>query len=227
MLQVISQHIQQIHDLRLIVDQRQHDHTKSILQLCMLVQLIQNNIGIGILTKLNDNADTFTVGFITDIRDTIDLFQFYQLGNLDDQIGLVDHVRQLSSNDLTLAVWKCLNIGHCTDSDLTTTGTIGFFTASGTQDQSSGRKIGSFYNGKNLINRCISVFFHTIINNFYDSLYHFTEIVRRNISSHTYGNTGSTVDQQIRITTGQYYRLFFGIIKVRYEIYGILADICQ
>ena len=28
MFQVISQHIQQIHDLRLIVDQRQHDHTK-------------------------------------------------------------------------------------------------------------------------------------------------------------------------------------------------------
>ena len=72
MLQVISQHIQQIHNFRLIVDQRQHYHTKSILQLCMLVQLIQNNIGIGILTKLNDHADTFTVGFITDICDTID-----------------------------------------------------------------------------------------------------------------------------------------------------------
>ena len=51
--------------------------------------------------------------------------------------------------------------------------------------------------------------------------------MRRNISSHTYGNTCSTVDQQIRITTGQYYRLFFGIIKVRYEIYGIFTDICQ
>ena len=48
-----DRHIQQIHNFRLIVDQRQHDHTKSILQLCMLVQLIQNNIGIGILTKLD------------------------------------------------------------------------------------------------------------------------------------------------------------------------------
>ena len=72
MLQVISQHIQQIHDLRLIVDQRQHDHTKSILQLCMLVQLIQNNIGIGILTKFDNYADTFTVRLISDICDTVD-----------------------------------------------------------------------------------------------------------------------------------------------------------
>ena len=104
MFQVISQHIQQIHDLRLIVDQRQHDHTKSILKLCMLVQLIQNNIGIGILTKLNNHADTFTVGFITDICDTVDLFQFYQLSNLDDQIGLIDHIWQFGGNDLALTV---------------------------------------------------------------------------------------------------------------------------
>ena len=71
MLQIISQHIQQIHDLRLIVDQCQHDHTKSILQLCMLVQLIQNYIGIGILTKFDNYADTFTVRLISDICDTI------------------------------------------------------------------------------------------------------------------------------------------------------------
>ena len=194
MFQVISQHIQQIHDLRLIVDQRQHDHTKSILKLCMLVQLIQNNIGIGILTKLNNHADTFTVGFITDICDTVDLFQFYQLSNLDDQIGLIDHIWQFGGNDLALTVGQGLDIGHCTYSDLTTAGTVSFLTASGTQNQSSGRKIGSFHNGKNLIDRSISVFFYTIINNFNNSLYHFTKVVRWNIGSHTYGNTGSTVD---------------------------------
>ena len=71
-LQIISQHIQQIHDFRLIVDQRQHDHTESILQLCMLVQLIQNYIGIGILTKFDNYADTFTVRLISDICDTVD-----------------------------------------------------------------------------------------------------------------------------------------------------------
>ena len=40
MLQIIIEHLQNIHYLWLVIDQSQHDHAKCILKLCMFVQLI-------------------------------------------------------------------------------------------------------------------------------------------------------------------------------------------
>ena len=39
-LQIIRQHLQEVHDFRLIVYQCKHDHTKGILHLGMFVQLV-------------------------------------------------------------------------------------------------------------------------------------------------------------------------------------------
>ena len=37
MTQVVLQHLKKIHNLRLIINERQHDHTKCILKLCMFI----------------------------------------------------------------------------------------------------------------------------------------------------------------------------------------------
>ena len=40
MQNIVFQHIQEIQNLWLLVDQRQHDHSKGILKLGMLIQLV-------------------------------------------------------------------------------------------------------------------------------------------------------------------------------------------
>ena len=40
MFQIIGKHLQKIEDLRLIVDQSQHDHTKAVLQLGVFIKLV-------------------------------------------------------------------------------------------------------------------------------------------------------------------------------------------
>ena len=40
MFQIMVQDFQKAHNLRLIIDQGKHDHTKGILKLCMLVKLV-------------------------------------------------------------------------------------------------------------------------------------------------------------------------------------------
>ena len=92
--QIISQHIQKVHHLWLVIYQSQHDHSEGILQLGMFVQLVQNHIGIGIPAQFNHHPNAFPVGFVPDIYDPIHFLQLYQFRDLYNQIGLVHHIGQ-------------------------------------------------------------------------------------------------------------------------------------
>ena len=74
MSDIVRQHVKKIHDLRFIIHQRQHDNAEGILKLCMLVQLIQDHVGIGILAQFYHDTHTFTVRLIPKVRDTVNLF---------------------------------------------------------------------------------------------------------------------------------------------------------
>ena len=227
MSQIVFQHFFEIHNLRFIVDKSQHDHTECILQLCMLIQLIQNDIGIGIFSQINTDTHAFTAGMIVQSGNTVNLFIPDKLCNLFDQPCLIYHVRKFRNNDLALSVRQSLNIGYGTNSYFATACSVRFFYTSSSEDRCTCREIGTLYDIQNFLYFCISVFFNAVIDNFYHSINNLTKIVRRNIGSHTYSNTGGTVYQKIGITGRQYRRLFFCFIKVWLEIYGIFIDIRQ
>ena len=60
MFQIMVQDFQKAHNLRLIIDQCKHDHTKCILKLCMLVKLVQNDIRVHISSQFDADTHTFT-----------------------------------------------------------------------------------------------------------------------------------------------------------------------
>ena len=64
MLQVVVQHIQKIHYPWHVIHQRQHDHAEGILQLGVLVQLVQKNIGVHVFTKLDHHPHAFPAGLV-------------------------------------------------------------------------------------------------------------------------------------------------------------------
>ena len=79
--------------------QTQHDNAKSILQLCMLVQLIQNYIGIGIFAKIDTDTHTFTAGMVIQVCDSIDFLVSYKLSDLFDQAGFIYKVRKFCNDN--------------------------------------------------------------------------------------------------------------------------------
>ena len=99
MLQIILQHLFQIQDLRLhasmIRNKGKHDHAKSILQLCMLIEQVQDNVRIGILTEINTDTHSFTAGMIVQVCDTIDFFIADKLCNLGNKTSFIYEVRKL------------------------------------------------------------------------------------------------------------------------------------
>ena len=96
MCKIIFKHFRERQYLRLKASihcyQTQHDHTKGILKLCMLVQLIQNYIRIGIFTKIDTDTHTFTAGMVIQVCDSIDFLVSYKLGNLFDQTCLINKI---------------------------------------------------------------------------------------------------------------------------------------
>ena len=145
MKEVIPQHILQIQHPRLIIDQCQHNNTKGILQLRVLVQLIQYYVGVHITPKLNADTHSFTVGFVSEIRDSVNLLILYQFSNLLNETRLIYHIWKLRHHDTVLSILHGLDIRDSPNPDLAPSGAIRFFNPGRSEDHSSGWKIRSLH----------------------------------------------------------------------------------
>jgi len=96
MCKIIFKHFRKCQYLRLKASvyshQTQHDHTKGILKLCMLVQLIQDYIGIGIFAKVNTDTHALTAGMVIQVCDSVDFLVSYKLSDLFDQTGFINKI---------------------------------------------------------------------------------------------------------------------------------------
>ena len=58
----------------------------------MLVQLIQDYIGIGIFAKVDTDTHALTTGMVIQVCDSVDFLVSYKLGNLLDQAGFINKI---------------------------------------------------------------------------------------------------------------------------------------
>ena len=99
MLQKILQHLLEIQESRLVIYQRHHIHTKVILQLRALVEVIQHDLRHFTALKLNHYTHTGFIGLIPQIRNAFNLFLIHQLGNAFKQVFLIYLIWQLVDDD--------------------------------------------------------------------------------------------------------------------------------
>ena len=150
-----------------------------------------------------------------------------QVGNLFNQLCLVDHVRKFRYHDLGLAVWKGFNIGHSADPDLSPARAVCFLRPPGSQDHAAGGKIRRLDDLHHFFNIGIPIFQNPVIYDLYHSVHHFPQVVGRDVGGHSYGDARSTVNQQVGIAGGQDNRFFFRFIEVWLEVHRIFIDIRQ
>ena len=99
MLQKILQHLLEVQEARLVIYQRHHIHTKVVLKLGALVQIIQYYFRDFTALKLNHYTHTGFIGLIPQIRNAFNLFLIHQLGNAFKQVFLIYLIRQLIDDD--------------------------------------------------------------------------------------------------------------------------------
>ena len=87
-------------------------------------------------------------------------------------------------------------------------------------DRCAGRKIRSFDDPDKIINVAVR-----LINQPYTGIDRFTKIMRRNRGCHSNGDTVRSVDQEVRNSGWEYYRLLLLTVVVVHKIDGVLFDV--
>ena len=101
MLQVLVDDLPQGKDLRLllVVHQRQHDDTEAGLQSRLLEQIVQHDLGVGVLFQLDDHTHTVAVGLISEVGNAVQALVLHLLGDVLDELALVDLIGKLGDDD--------------------------------------------------------------------------------------------------------------------------------
>ena len=228
MSDVVCQRIHQVDGLRLetslgIRNECEHVRAERILDLGVLIELIENDVRIGITAELDD--DTYllvTVGLIADIGDTFDLLLLNEFGDTLDETGLIDHVRQIMHDDSCTAVAHDFDISMGTDNDTALTCSVCIGDTAASEDHTACREVRSFYHGHKIVNGGFR-----IIQEHDDTVNDLAHIVRRDVGRHTYGDTDGTVYQKVRETRRKSDRLYVVLVEVRAEINGTLVDVAH
>ena len=113
-----------------------------------------------------------------------------------------------------------LYFGACTDEYASTPCLVSVLDPLVAVDSAPGGEIGSFYIVHQLRYRQIGV-----IDERDRSIDSLCKVVWRHIGGHTYGYTGSSVDEQIGETSGKHHRLATLVVIVRLEIHRLRVDI--
>ena len=98
-VEVVDEHAAQRQGLRLAVDQREHVHVERELHRRVLEQVVQDLVRVGVALELDVDAHPVAVGLVAQVADALDPLVLDQLGDLLEQAGLVDLVRELGDDD--------------------------------------------------------------------------------------------------------------------------------
>ncbi len=140
-------HVLEQHHLRLAVIERHHVAGEIRLQRRVPEQLVQNDIGIGVVFKLDDDAHAVTVGFVTDFVNVLNNLFPADFAEPFQQFALADLIRNFVNDD-RFALADFLNRGLGTHDDRTVAGVVG---AADSHDADNLRACGEIRAGDDLV----------------------------------------------------------------------------
>ena len=224
---VVVQHLLQVQDFRLSVDQGEHDDAEGVGKLGVLIELVQHHIRVYVFPEFDGNPHALAAGLIGQGRDAVQLLVLHEVRNTFNQAGLVDSVRELRDDNPMLAVGHGLNIRDGPDLDLASARRIGFRNAPGAENLAARGEVGSLDDFHEFGQLCFAAFAHLVIDYFHDCIDGLPQIVGRDVRRHADRNAGGAVDQQVREAGGQHYGLLLGSVEVGREVYGVLHQVLQ
>ncbi|MNI21319.1 hypothetical protein D3C73_748370 [compost metagenome] len=223
MLQEVIDHLLQVEQAGLAIDQRHQVHPEGVLQLRVLVQVVQHNLGHLAALELDDQAHAVLVGLVANIGDTFDLLVVDELGNAFLQRLLVDLVgNRVDDDGLAVALFHVFEVRLGAHDDAAATRAIAFAHAGHAIDDAARGEVRRRDDLDEFIDRA-----GRIAQAIQAAVDHFLQVVRRNIGGHAHGNTRTAVDQQVGQARRQQQRFLFATVVVGAEVHRFLVDVGQ
>ena len=224
MRQKTLEHLAQIQQARLAVDQGDHVHAERVLQLGRLVQIIKHNLGDFAALELNDDTHPGLIGFVPDVADPLDFLLVDQFRHALQQGALVDLIRQLVDDDrLTSRGTSALNV---------------FKVSSGAHDHPPAPRAIALANARESVNNsgCWEIRGWDLLDQFVNgdvrafqqqqaTVKNLVEIMWRHIGRHADRDSGASVDQKVRNPCRQDQRLALATVIVGTKVHSLAINI--
>ena len=219
---VVVEDLLQREDARHAVDQRQVDDAEAGLQLGVLVELLQHDLGLLAALEVDDDAHALAVGLVVEAGDLCDLFLLDELGDLLDEAQLVDLVGDLGHDDALLAAGALLDMRLGAHGDRAAAGLVGVADAGNAHDGAAGGEVRAGNDLHQLVELDVGVVDHR--DGGVDGL---AQVVGRHVGGHAHGDALGAVDQQVGEAAGQDLGLLERLVVVGLPVDGLLLEVLE
>ena len=194
------------------------------MQLRLLVQAVEDDLGHLAALQLDDHAHAGLVRLVAQVGNALDALLVNELADFLEQRTLVNLIGQFVDDD-RLSVGAALDrlkVRLGAHHHAPAAGTVALVHTADAVNDPGGREIRCGNNLDQLIDAHLRVTHQrqTGIDNF-------VQVVRRDVRRHPDGDARRTVDQEVRNTRRQDQRFLLGAVVVRPEIDGFLVDVGQ
>ena len=142
-----------------------------------------------------------------------------EVGDVSHEVGLVDTIRNLCDDNLIVGV-AALNLSLGTHHDTATTCLIGILHTLQTIDISTCREVWTW----DVLHQSLSVDIG-VVDIGAAAVDHLSEVVCRHVGGHTYGDTVTTIDEQVGHLRRHDCRLLQRVVEVVHHIDGLFVEV--
>ena len=207
------------------IDEREHVRAEIVLELGVLVQLVQDDLGNRVTLQVDDEPHAGAGrGVIADIGDSGEFSLTDELGDAQEQIVWVDLVREFGDDQNLPAAGVLINRDDGAHRDRTAPGAEIVVDALASDNERAGREVGALDDAgeRRLPSLTISVW---IRQQPLGALGNLAEVVRGNVRCHPHGDAGAAIDEEVGESGRQHPGLLGAAVVVWPEVDGVLIDI--
>ena len=190
------------------------------LQLRLGKEPVEHDLGVGVLFYLDDDAHAVAVGLVAQAGDALEALVAHLVGDVLDELALVDLVGQLGDDDAEAVVAVFLYLGARPDDDLAAAGGVGGADAAAAHDDALGGEIGAF----DILHK-VGQARVRVIEDADAGVDDLGKVVRRDIRGHADGYAARAVDQEVWEARGEHAGLLSALVEVGVPVHGLLVDV--
>src|SRR5215217_5946308 len=202
--------------LRHAVDERNQVYPEALLHLGVLVEVVEDDLGHGLALQFDHYAHAVPVRLVAQVGDVLQFAVLDQLGDLLQEVALVDLVRDLRDHDLGPVALDLLGVGFGLHPYGAPPGQNGVAYAAQPDDNTPRREIGALDVLCDLLVIQVRVVYQG-----YRRVDDLAEVVGWDLGGHTDRDAVRPVDEQVREPCRQDLGLFQALVEVRNEVHRV------
>ena len=221
MVHVAAEEVLQVEDARTPLVDREHDRAEGGLQLGVLVEVVQDDLRLGVALQLHDDAHV-GLRLVADVADALDHLVLHELGRVLDHLGLVHLVGERGDHDAHAVVLPLLDLGVAAHAELAAAELVHGDDAVAAADLRARGEVRPLHELHQVVDRAVAV-----VDVVGDAVAQLAEVVRRDVGGHAHGDAGGAVEEEVRELRGEDRRLGERLVVVGHHVHGVLVQVLE